>query len=58
METSLENLYVDIGTKGLKRLCQCCLVHFVYNASYASLFTTKLENLLVIDKNQSLLSST
>ena len=46
MEISLKNLYVDIGTKGLKRLCQRCLVRFVYNASYASLFTTKLDNLL------------
>ena len=50
MEISLENLYVHNGTKGLKRLCQHSLVHFVYNTSYVSLITMKLENWLVNDK--------
>ena len=45
-----------LGFKGLKRLCHGCLVHFVYNASHASLFAMEVEKFLVngkiIKKNQ------
>ena len=34
---------------GLKGLCHSCLVHFAYNASYASLLALNLEKLPVMD---------